>query len=684
LIRFASGQEIDVSGNSQVVIERSPDGSTDAIVSLVKGRVDTRVSEPSRLTLAKRRIVVKAGTQRVLVHTSEDRATVSRSPGAATPAVKADAGAPIQQDIRSGQMRTLVAVTPSPVPTDLAEVAADMPSQREPIVDAAETVLAVPAAPAEPAPVAAATPNPPSPAPPQRRPPVVPKPPPRARVFKAPRIVTPAMDVTYWTPRPLPSADPYRLPIVLSSLPKGAPGRPAIEIYRQNAEPQTVIASPRGASRHLVAMVDLKRPESLVLKPTIAAGASAKIKVTPSKQMRLHIRSLASAPHDQAVAVSLERLAEKSGDGVIAEPPDFDPNQAPVKLHLAKGVDLPKVASFLRGSGGFAIHPARQPAPRNGFHIVRDGKIAASLTGEVEPGDVLSLTERLGGSLAFAGKVEHYRESLPNVRATGDVVLLTDDGVRVDLHRALLRRQATARSIASAHGAHYFVGPPELILPEPKHRPLPTDAPALGSWSNPGDMPAYPRRLVFIESVFKAKAPTYMQLDAGAFNARGLFEAVNGTEALLSYQINNFPKVLSTGATDASAQPAASLVSYLLQLARADAVVFAPPTGSWTVATVENGRALILGGGPPPGKRKDHAEVHDWLRRVLAFDGVVLERRGDYALAACSSDKGLPHRQGIVPATPAIIEVVEAADGRCLLRTLLGGSTPAGARVVFE
>jgi hypothetical protein len=682
LIRFESGHDIAVSENSQVVIERPKDAGSDAIVSLVKGTVDTRVSKPRRLTLGTRRLVVQAGTQRVLLSGSEDRVTIARSPGGSVPVVKAAAGAPVQQDIGSGETRTLVAVAPSPTPAVPASAPSEAASgTEEPVVPKPVAEPAAPAAPAKPAPRATVAPKRPPP------PPAVatkPPPPPRVRVFEAPRIVTPAEDVTYWTPRPLPSADPHRVPIVMSPLQMGAPGRPALEIHRKDGDPETVIASPRGVSGRLVAMVDVKRSESVVLKPTIAAGASARITITPSKEMKLRIRSLANAPKDKAVSVSLGRLAEKPGDGLIAERSDFDPKAAPVMLRLATGADLPKLAPFLRGSDGFAIRVARQPPPKTGLHVVRDGQIAASLTGDVEPDAALGLTKSLGGSLAFAGRDESYRQSLPEADSTGEIVLLTQDGVRVDLHQALLKSQAPARSIAASHGEHFFAGAPEAIFPEPTRPAAATDVPSLAAWVSQSGAPAYHRRFAFIESVTKSEGPTFLQLDADAFNAHGLFEAVHGTEALLAYQINSAAKAQAAAKPGAAALSAAGLISHLLELFGADAVVFAPPTGSWRIATVENGKAINLGSGEPPAQRTVPAEVHDWLSRVLGFDGIVLDRRGNHALAACSSVKGQAKRQGVAPAAPAIVEVVEAAGGRCLLRTLLGSPTAAGAKVQFE
>jgi hypothetical protein len=745
LVRFESGYDIEVGESSQVVVERPrAQAGADSIVNLVKGTVDSRVAEPSRPVLTRHRLVIKAGTQRVMLREKEDRATVVRAPGAAVPTVNAGAGAPVQLDVRSGVTRTLAVVVPPPAPAASARAKDAEPLRPAPVAatPATEPVVATPAAepanpvaPAAPADAAApisiaaievATPPlmppeapsplsspppilklPPLPPLPQRLhvplplprplrlpsrlpPPPAPEPvlvpapaPPPSRVYAPPRIITPTADLTYWTPRALPSRDPLRVPIVVTPLPKGSPGRPAVEIQRANGERQIVVANPRGEMRRLVAMLDIKGPESVVVKPTIATREAAKLEVAPARERRLRVRSLVNVSEGKAVTVSLRRLAAVPGDGLIAERFDFDPDEAGVTLRLAEGGDLPKLAPFLRGSDGFAIRTGRRPAPSSGLHVVRDGQIAATLTGEVEPAAARGLLESLGGSFAFSGKRDSYQQILPAARSQGDIVLLTRAGLRVDLHQTLLHGHAPARAIAAQHGEQFFIGKPVAIIPEPKSAAMRVPPRGLAEWMSPSGAPGYPRRFAFIESTSKGGVPVFLRLDVDTFNGNGLFESVDGTEALLAFQLNRKLQGNSAAATGAAAKSGGAVLSQILEYSGADAVVIAPPNGRWSIATVVAGKVVGLGSAEPPALRGDAAAVHSWLSGALGIEGLVLERRGDHALALCSMLKGKPERQGVVAASQAIVEVIEASAGRCLLRSLLGRPA-AGDKILFE
>jgi hypothetical protein len=123
-----------------------------------------------------------------------------------------------------------------------------------------------------------------------------------------------------------------------------------------------------------------------------------------------------------------------------------------------------------------------------------------------------------------------------------------------------------------------------------------------------------PRRIAFVTELPTKGVPQFLTLDAARFNQQGYFQTVDA--ASISWDLKLNKKSFESRDSFAVA----------LALTKADAIVFAPKKGEWTIHSAIGGRNSIIVRGPaPPGTKEENLIA--WLTSILGWDGVVLGRK---------------------------------------------------------
>jgi len=644
-IKFLDGQELALGANSQLLIEIPQRGGSSAVITLVKGTVDSHMGAAAPTSFGalapllnprKVSLTIKAGDKEIILRRGEDRAKIERTPGAATATVAVTGGQP--------------QLLPTPRTVE-APAAPDTP----PSIPATPTPTATPTA-TPPATTAAAPKN--LSIPPQSIP---------------PQLMTPARHLIYWTPRSFSKGAHAAIPLGLTAAPHSK-DRPAVEVRIENKAVRKILGEPGSQSQHYTAMVDVTGSEPMVLRPTVATG-DAGFDPGPEHDVTVQVRSLADTASDAAVSVRLHQLAMANGDAPILEDPNFQGRKTDTVM-IVRGGALANLTRYLRGSGGFVIDINPHPAPESGFHVMGGGHWRGTLTqADVSKNEIRGLMRSLGGQIMFRGAVASYRHELPQ-DVSAPMTIITRKGYRVALHPDILKT-ATGLQLAKSEGRHFFTHEPAAIIPEPRDPTAEVAPPA--SWQDTNRKGRSRWRFAFISKTPANAAPEMLPVDAAAFNSLGMIAVVNRAEFSLAYNINRYHKDQAPHAKGA----AADRIGHLLAVSGADAIVLSPPDGPWLLITRIGGSTKKLGQAAPPAAT-DVASLHAWLIRILGYDGVVLEREGPLALAACVRSKAAPARQGIANNPPAAFEVVSEQSGLCTVRTLLGEDLPVGAHLKFE
>lgn len=158
---------------------------------------------------------------------------------------------------------------------------------------------------------------------------------------------------------------------------------------------------------------------------------------------------------------------------------------------------------------------------------------------------------------------------------------------------------------------------------------------------------AYPHRFVFVDES-EGKAPRFLEFGLEAFNALGIHKAVQSIDLAWSWQLNDFfvrkwqhwdtKEALSKFENPTNEKDKLLSLNNLLLVFGVDMFVHAPsnPTEPWTVFKLSGDHPIVAAQlkGPPSFAVED---LYRWISTALGYDGLVLDRRGEYYLVAAAT-----------------------------------------------
>ncbi len=203
------------------------------------------------------------------------------------------------------------------------------------------------------------------------------------------------------------------------------------------------------------------------------------------------------------------------------------------------------------------------------------------------------------------------------------------------------------------------------------------DAPPLADWlskykAKNSTKGAFPRKIAVVSGFAeKGEAPRFVNLDRDAFRQASYMEPADIESALWTLKID--PKRYAE--TDPK--------ELVFLLTGADTVVVAAPKAEWEILRLKDGKVSSVAKAKGLKEATKPERVADWLPYALGWDGVVLERKGEFLLVGSTAS---------LIATPEIQALaVTDSQGKFSLRGservgagLVSLSTSSGGNGVFD
>lgn len=157
----------------------------------------------------------------------------------------------------------------------------------------------------------------------------------------------------------------------------------------------------------------------------------------------------------------------------------------------------------------------------------------------------------------------------------------------------------------------------------------------------------YPIRVAFVDDTY-AKSPKFLEFDLESFNNLGLYQAVQSTDLSWSWKLNDFQvkeRERKDKSKSAETQPdsenkanKALDLDSLLKTFDADVFVQAPsdPSKGWITFRIVNSTKEILAKEKSPSSFNTES-LYRWLAKSFGYDGVVLDKKGEYLLVGSST-----------------------------------------------
>ena len=133
----------------------------------------------------------------------------------------------------------------------------------------------------------------------------------------------------------------------------------------------------------------------------------------------------------------------------------------------------------------------------------------------------------------------------------------------------------------------------------------------------------FPHVIALVTSLPDKGEPQYMDIDAEAFNKLSYFQVSTPASAAWDYKLNK------NKFADGDA------LETVLKLTKADTVLLADKT-EWKFLRPNKGKRQVLLTAKPPKSQKPE-DIVAWLPQVLAWDGVVIDQRGDFLLVGSTA-----------------------------------------------